>query len=242
MRFRGEMAASVPPTMRFPEEIALLCDWVEVHGHIVIHSDGSRVGLMHVAHASAPDDLDADVPGGTNLQLKPEGATHMAAWFGGGADVEDRVSVFAQTGGEGSMAAFWRAPDGTQKIVHLGSGSGSTLVCVLAETPVDFLRLIAIGYDEICWDEKFNARPNEGGDEDKPRILPHKAFQAWVRKTFKVTIPKTASEIVKHPSSIDSARSEDPFWNWVKKNPTGPGRVKSKAPAPHHFHSTFRIS
>ncbi len=214
MRFRDEMAASLPPAMKFPEEIALLCDWIEEHGHTDTWN-GVRVGFMHEAHASPADDPDADIPGGTNIALMPEGTTHMAGWFG--ADAADRVSVFARTGGEGSMAAFWLAPDGTQKIVHLGSGSGSTMVCVLAENPVDFLRLIAIGYGELCWGGDFDAPPNARTEEDAPCTLPNKAFQTWVKKTFKVKIPKTASEIVKHPDSIDGARSEDPFWNWVNE-------------------------
>lgn len=217
MRFRDEMAASLPAGMHFPEEMALLCDWIEEHGHIVTAEDGSRIGLMHEAHASVPSDLDADVPGGTALQLMPQGGKYMARYFGVDApEVLGRISVFAYTGGEGSMAAFWLAPDGALKIVHLGSGSGSTLLCVLADTPVDFLRLVAIGYGELCWDEKYGEPPNALIEEDEPRTLPHKPFQAWVTKTFKAKIPKTASEIVKHPASMDAASSDDPFWIWVK--------------------------
>lgn len=38
-----------------------------------------------------------------------------------------------------------------------------------------------------------------------------------MRNTFNVTIPETASEIVKHPSSMDDESSEDEFWNWCQK-------------------------
>ena len=75
----------------------------------------------------------------------------------------NRVCVFARTGGDGSMAALWLEPSGTQKIVHLGSGSGSTLVCVL-------------------------------------------------------TIPATASEIVRHPETMSTESPLDPFNKWVKEN------------------------
>jgi hypothetical protein len=56
-----------------------------------------------------------------------------------------RVSVFAKTGADGSTAALWIDDEGRQRIVHMGSGSGSTLTCVLAEDAVDFLRLIPSG-------------------------------------------------------------------------------------------------
>ena len=61
------------------------------------------------------------------------------------------------------MAAFWLDDAGKQRIVHLGSGSGSTLVCILAEEAIDFLRLLAIGYDEICWSEVFSEAAQFGG-------------------------------------------------------------------------------
>jgi hypothetical protein len=114
------------------------------------------------------------------------------------------------------MAAFWLDDAGKQRIVHLRSGSGSTLVCVLAEDAIDFLRLLAIGYDEICWSEVFSKPPNSEGVG--PYIEPNIEYQNWVRQTFSVTIPPTAAEIVKHPSSMDGDDSDDPFKRWVKDN------------------------
>ena len=74
------------------------------------------------------------------------------------------------------MAAFWLDDDGKQKIVHLGSGSGSTLVCVLADDCVDFLRLLAIGYDEICWNEEFLQPPNTNTGQGELFIHPNIEF------------------------------------------------------------------
>jgi hypothetical protein len=61
------------------------------------------------------------------------------------------------------MYALWLNDAGETKIkiVHMGSGSGSTITCVLAHNGLDFLRLIAIGYDEICWDENFGMSPKQ---------------------------------------------------------------------------------
>lgn len=139
----------------------------------------------------------------------------MKYWFGHEAhEMLSRLCVFAKTGKEGSMAAIWLDPAGGQKIVHLGSGSGSTLVCVLAEEPIDFLRLLAIGYDEICWDEQFPAPPNQ-----YPGLFihPHAAFRDWVSTTFGVSIPSTGREIVKCPAHMEDTVSEDPFHRWVKQ-------------------------
>lgn len=112
------------------------------------------------------------------------------------------------------MGAFWLADSGEIKIVHLGSGSGSTLTCVLADNTVDFLRLLAIGYDEICWSDEFANPPK---DNPEFTVQPNTEFQNWVRNTFNVTIPQTALEIVKHPSLMDDEQSEDEFWNWCQR-------------------------
>jgi hypothetical protein len=158
---------------------------------------------------------DLERPGGTNIEFAAGGNGGLEHWFGqSDPAVLDRLCVFAQTGAEGSMAAFWLDDKGAQKIVHLGSGSGSTLVCVLATDAVDFIRLLAIGYDEICWNQEFSAPPNRGDF----RVLPHKGFQEWVSRTFKVKIPEVASEIVKHPNEMGDARPEDEFARWVEMN------------------------
>jgi hypothetical protein len=143
----------------------------------------------------------------------------MKYWFGHERpEVLNRVCVFARTGREGSMAAFWIDGGGDQKIVHLGSGSGSTLVCVLAHDPIDFLRLLAIGYDEICWESEYSQPPNTSLEAGQPFVHPNVEYQDWVRKTFSVTIPETGAEIVKHLANMGDEKSEDAFWRWVRAN------------------------
>lgn len=153
-------------------------------------------------------------PGGTRIGFAAEGNVNLSYWFGtSDPEVMNRFCVFAQSGSDGSMAAFWLADDGTQKIVHLGSGSGSLTLCILADDPVDFLRLLAIGYDEICWGDEFSKPPNASGEFI---VEPNLLFRDWVVGTFDVTIPTRAIEIVGHPDSMDDEHSEDAFWQWVK--------------------------
>ena len=118
------------------------------------------------------------------------------------------------------MTALWLGEDGKQRIVHMGSGSGSTLVCVLAEDAVDFLRLLAIGYDEICWNENFERPPNAGLRPRDQFVKPNWKYRDWVQKTFRVTIPETAAEIVIHASEMGDEKSDDLFFQWTVKNTT----------------------
>jgi hypothetical protein len=126
--------------------------------------------------------------------------------------LHDTLVPFARTGADGSAAAFWAAPDGIQRIVHMGSGSGSVVACVLATEPIDFLRLLAIGYPEICWlDDADFALPPERDDEWSVTNQP---LRDWVT-SHGVSIPETARELVADPATFGDEHSSDPFCNWL---------------------------
>jgi hypothetical protein len=99
----------------------------------------------------------------------------------------------------------------------MGSGSGSTMVCLIGERPVDFLRLVAIGYPEICWPEQFSAPPRKEKSKYFSGSIPDVEFQDWVRSTFSVTIPQTAAEIVPSPAHMDDESPVDPFTRWTRR-------------------------
>lgn len=212
-KLHDQIARTLLPGMRIPEPICLLFDWIEANGTYVDNAKGERIGFLFPENEMKAGWTDTDRPGGTNIEFFAEGNVNMKHWFRHEKpEVLERLCVFGKTGAEGSMAAFWIDDAGRQKIVHLGSGSGSTLVCVLADNPVDFLRLIAIGYDEICWSENFSRPPSQA---DGFLVNPHAQFQDWVSRTFHVTIPGTASEIVKHPSLMGDVDPKDEFAQWV---------------------------
>ncbi|WP_295152740.1 hypothetical protein [uncultured Campylobacter sp.] len=94
----------------------------------------------------------------------------------------------------------------------MGSGSGSIMTCVLARNGLDFLRLLAIGYDEICWDEDFSAPPNS----DDFIVHPNVKFQQWFKDTFKTTIPQTAFELLTS-AHMDDENPSDEFLIWVNR-------------------------
>ena len=95
--------------------------------------------------------------------------------------------------------------DAETKIVHMGSGSDSTMSCVLAHNGLDFLRLITIGYDEICWDENFSIPPNSEGGVFI--VHPNVEFQQWINNMFKT---QTALELVT-PAYMDDENLNDEF-------------------------------
>jgi len=203
------------PGMRVPEPLALLLQWIEDNGFF-FDRNSRRVGFLYPLGKLKAEWTGMERPGGTHIEFFAEGNVNLKYWFGHERpEVLNRVCVFAKTGAEGSMAAFWIDDCGKQRIFHLGSGSSSILVCVLADDPIDFLRLLAIGYDEICWNSAFSEPPNADGGL---LVHPNVAYQDWVAKTFSVTIPKTAAEIVKHPSEMGDTQSLDDFRQWVEKN------------------------
>jgi len=193
--------------MHLPKPLAQMFSWIEENG-LFIDTKNGRVRYLHSgASKQSP-------PGTTAIAFTGEGNVNLKYWFGKDSpQISSRLSVFAHTGADGSMAAFWLDDDGSQKIVHMGSGSGSTLVCILAEDAVDFLRLLAIGYDEICWggfSEPPDAHSLVAGEVNS-------AFADWVLTTFDVTMPARGSEIVKHPSQMGDIESPDRFCQWVQR-------------------------
>ena len=210
-----QIAKTLLPGLYIPQSLDLLFSWIEDNG-LFVDTDNGRIGFLFPEARLKTEWTETERPGGTLIRFFAEGNVNLKYWFGHERpEVLNRLCVFASTGAEGSMAAFWLDDNGQQRIVHLGSGSGSTLVCVLADDPVDFLRLLAIGYDEICWNDVFSEPPNARHSEGELFIHPNLPYQNWVANTFSVTIPQTAMAIVKHPSEIGDTGSVDPFYRWI---------------------------
>lgn len=206
----------LPEGMNIPEPLIKLYQWIEEKGYYRDNKeDELRVGFLYPEDKLKESWTDDERDGGTIIDFSAIGNKYLKYWFGLDNDeINSRLCVFAQSGGEGSECALWKNDKGETVIVHMGSGSGSLLSCVLAENAVDFLRLIAIGYDEICWDEEFPYPPSQN---EEFLVKPNLEFQKWVKETFQVDIPETALEIVKNPTGMDDDESEDEFFNWFKK-------------------------
>ena len=229
MSFNQIMQAGLKPGFQVPDALEKLYDWIDINGFADQYTYKPEVTFgvlapLDILNKREPilDEYDKELAyrrgGGSGTLFAPDLNEGLHHWFG---VVEDdtrleRVCAFAKTGGEGSMAALWLDDDAHQHIVHVGSGSGSVLTCILATDPIDFLRLNAIGYDELCWDDTYDAPPNANWKESGVFVEPYKPFQTWVRETFGVTIPQTAREIVAVTPSMDSEPpTGDAFCDWV---------------------------
>lgn len=218
-KLEEQIGRTLMPGMHVPEPLKARFAWIEANDLYIDRPTGERIGFLYPEAELREGWTATERPGGTSIEFFAEGNVNLDYWFGHERpEVLDRLCVFAKTGGEGSMAALWLDPNDEQKIVHLGSGSGSTMVCVLAQDPIDFLRLLAIGYDEICWGDEFAWPPNSHAAGDSLVVHPNVSYQEWLKTTFAVTIPQTGAEVVKHPDGMDHPDSQDPFNRWVAQN------------------------
>ncbi len=195
-----QISNSLPSGMHLPDPFERLFQWMDLRRQF-IDSNAVRFGTC----VPFGEGIKPTAP---SIEFTAQGSNDLQYWFGKDwPELHERLYVFAGTGGDGSMAAFWLDDAGKQQIVHLGSGSGSTMVCVLTDNAVDFLRLIAIGYDEICW----------GGFSEPPSGAPpvNTEFQDWIKSEFSTALPATGDAIVKSTSEMGDTDTQDPFLHWV---------------------------
>lgn len=206
--FAEAMLASFPSTIMVPEPLRLYFGWLEANSVDEASSQkGERFSRL------SPDQKDYA------MLVEPVNRDFAVGWSGEDDGAKERAAFFVRTGGDGSYAGIWIDDEGHQHFVHHGSGSGSTLLSVLTSDPIDFLRLLAIGYEELCWSEDFDRTPDQIAelkrDEGMPSSQKPEKLKRWVEATFNVAMPKTAGEIVKSRAEMDDSHSSDPFWHWI---------------------------
>lgn len=217
--FLDTLLASFPASNRPPETLVRFFEWIGQQGlHRGFDTGGHRYALI---------DPDADR---SSVTIEPVDLAASRSWTrSDDPAVYERLALFCRTGGDGSYAALWRDDDGAQHIVHLGSGSGSVLLGVMVDSPLDFVRALAIGYEELCWSEIHALTPQEAfleenpDAEDEPEAFdpprPPLALRAWLSQTFGVTAPERASEVLRAMPSMSDDHSDDPFHRWIRGLP-----------------------
>ncbi len=172
MNLADEIQFEFPPGVLMPDQLRKLCDFLD----------------------------DTGYPISGCMRLRPEGEA-LKAWFGAGSEAWNALAGFG-SGPDGSTIAYWMYGDhdiSNAPVVHLGS-EGSEIK-VIANDFGDFLRLFAIGYDELG----FN-------DLGKPPAAPESAalLRFWLKSEFGIASPPTGIDI----ASRAKMRHPD-FESWV---------------------------
>ncbi|WP_404982485.1 SMI1/KNR4 family protein [Capnocytophaga granulosa] len=210
-----QLENALPEGMQIPEELRQLYQWIEDNGYYE-DRDGVRYGYLYPQDKLRESWKEDEREGGTDILFyvaKPSEREELLEISFGKHKEEtaQHLLSFAQSGADGSECALWLDDDGHTQIVHIGSGSGSMMTCILVKNALDFLRLLAIGYDEICWDEYYSLPPNS--DKNEMFVHPNTQYQEWVQNTFHTTIPAIGLEVV-NPHSMDDEVTDDHFLNW----------------------------
>ena len=131
------------------------------------------------------------------FELRAGDKDTMFYWIGF-REVDDQLAQFG-AGADGSLYCIWDAGDNCYPVVHLGSeGDG---IKDLAANFKDFLRLLAIGYGELGFEDI--SKPPAGSE-------PNLIFQHWVKSQFNTNIPTNGSEFI---TLEENGKCQ--FANWV---------------------------
>ena len=210
-----QLENALPEGMQIPEELRKLYQWIEDNGYYS-ENEGIRYGYLYPQDKLRESWKEEEREGGTDIAfsvLKNIDREEVLenCYKKHKDEVRHRLLVFAQSGADGSECALWLDDEGHTQIVHIGSGSGSIMTCILVKNALDFLRLLAIGYDEICWDEDYPFPPNS--NKDNTFVYPNTQYQEWIQNTFHTTIPKIGLEVVT-PHNMNDEPITDPFLKW----------------------------
>jgi hypothetical protein len=73
---------------------------------------------------------DLGRPGGTDIEFAAEGNVNLRCWFKStDPEIMNRLCVFAKSGGDGSMAAFWLATTALRRLFIWGLVENGHSLC-----------------------------------------------------------------------------------------------------------------
>lgn len=126
-----------------------------------------------------------------------------------------RLAPIGTIGGDGSAVAIWLDDDDRLRFVGLGSEGEAYL---LADSAVDFLRLVAVGHRELTSYELGLPA------DDAEAVAALAPFRAWVESTFDVVVPTEWPAV-----------GDDEFTDWMDRLsgtpvPTGLRQVPDDSP------------
>lgn len=163
-RLTDLLTPRLPAGFSIPAPLDRAWSWMEEQGWVVDGPNGYFV---------------TPYSGTRQLGVVFSGQESLAGWFEPDDPGFDQLVPIAQVSGDGSTGAVWIDGDRARFVV-LGS-DGETFL--LADSAVDFLRLVAIGHRELTsWEL-------EEEPEDDEAVEAHAAFRTWVETELDVEVP-----------------------------------------------------
>ena len=155
---------SLPSGIAVPQELEQAWCWMEEQGWSLENDNGYFL---------------TPYAGKAQLGIVFSDQGSLEGWFEPNSYAAGRLAPLAEISGDGGMAALWLDDAGLVRIVALGAMGKH----VLADSALDFLRLIAIGYLEL---QPFDLGIEPEDAESIDALAP---FRAWVEATYDVTVP-----------------------------------------------------
>lgn len=199
--FTNTLLAGLGPDLIMPPEVVRLMRWLEEDQNNLLRYTSTQDPFLPTTPVAGIDALWSHLA----FVIDPD----MFKYWLGREGLENTLVSILRCGGDGSHIGLWRDPQGAVKFVFAGS-EGEAFV--LAETGIDFVRIITMGYESIEIRETLDDHPGVVFEEYSDGPWPDTAqAKTWVRDTFGVTYPDTAAELL--PTA-----TPDPFVAWVNEN------------------------
>ncbi|MFM2269901.1 MAG: hypothetical protein RL757_3342 [Bacteroidota bacterium] len=142
------------------------------------------------------------LPGG-DFELFADDGEAITHW----SRIPNLTDYFASFGctGNGSMVGIWQPEAGKQKYMHLSADEGWGTE--LADNFVDFLRLLAIGYETLGYFSEHTIQElNKLAEHEDLNQGFNPAFKTWVETEFQTTVPTT---------NLSFKQAGTPFNDWI---------------------------
>jgi hypothetical protein len=143
------------------------------------------------------------LPGG-DFELFADDGAAITHW----SRIPDLHPYFVQFGstGNGSMIGIWQPESGKQTYMRLSADEAWGTE--LADNFIDFMRLLAIGYETLGYFSEHTIQElNKLAENEDLNQGFNPQFKAWVEKEFNITVPST---------NLSFKREGTPFNDWIK--------------------------
>lgn len=166
--------ANFPKGVKLPKCLRALCDYLDAHGY----------------------------PLSGCFEICEWGRKDAEGWFPNDPATQRQVAIFGR-GSTGSSYALWLVPSANPDEAPVVVFGSEGEFVVLASNPLEFCRLLGLGYNEVEYDDL--AAPPAGWAETA-------GLREYLAKKFSIDFPTTGDEIAR------VARERHPgFGDWMRQ-------------------------